>query len=232
MSNSLEHLDHTQRHMLGLATQIMSWYGLTIADLQESVSQYETQYSQFPDYTQCDHSSISVAVDEEEEEETKYEFEDYGSHDEMLINSEFNDGPLEMVSEPLYSAPITIISGTPNGERRRSWGSYSDTPSDTPPSVIQPRSVSPVSNVRTPKPSTWICTRRDFRDKLISGTKICPKYSTCVDAACTNFHIEDQFICSHAASDNFCPESNCDKIVIKKCRNGRKCKDSTCSFRH
>ncbi len=79
---------------------------------------------------------------------------------------------------------------------------------------------------------TWVKTRREFRNKLLDGFKICPNYSNCSDDECSKFHVKKEDICNHSISDNYCNDSICDKIIIKKCRKGNKCKDQSCSFRH
>lgn len=78
----------------------------------------------------------------------------------------------------------------------------------------------------------WIESRRDFRDKLDNGLKICPNYYECFDDECGCFHVKKEFICNHAVDNNYCNDYSCTKIIIKKCRKGNKCKDNKCSFRH
>jgi hypothetical protein len=78
----------------------------------------------------------------------------------------------------------------------------------------------------------WIQTRRDFRDKLDDGLKICPNYYECHNDECDYFHVKKEFICNHAIDNNYCNDFSCTKIIIKKCRKGNKCKDNKCSFRH
>lgn len=78
----------------------------------------------------------------------------------------------------------------------------------------------------------WATTRREFRQCMLDGLKICPKYSSCQDSECTFFHVKRENICDHAINDNYCDDHTCNKIIIKKCRKGNKCIDESCSFRH
>ena len=84
----------------------------------------------------------------------------------------------------------------------------------------------------TVKSKIWIQTRREFRDKLDDGLKICPNYYECHNDECEGFHVKKEFICNHALDNNYCNDIYCTKIIIKKCRKGSKCKDTKCSFRH
>jgi hypothetical protein len=302
MSSTLTHLDQTQKHMLGLVTQLMSWYNLSLDDVNQSVYEYETMYG-FPTYAQCEsgyepvhtyetlshldtHNGDTEEADQQDDDSDQL-FQSESSEDVVLMEDDgyldetesrdsifvcdddvetsfdrFREEETRTLIErnqlQALSSPIPIAY---KNNRRRSWGSYSDDldcVSCVPPrgtdefslvssecrsakkSTSAPKNTTIISPSIKPspkqkhsmKPSTWICTRRDFRDRLNSGIKICPDYSTCNNAACKNFHIEDQFICKHATNDNYCPEDGCDKIVIKKCRKGMKCKDNTCSYRH
>lgn len=79
----------------------------------------------------------------------------------------------------------------------------------------------------------YVSNRRNFRDMLTKGIKICPQYSGCDNAKCIKFHVKKENLCPHAGRDNYCNQSDCDKIIIKTCREGARCKDtSSCSFKH
>ncbi len=78
----------------------------------------------------------------------------------------------------------------------------------------------------------YVSTRRDFRKIMNEGVKICPRYSSCVDSDCKNFHILPEHLCPHNPRGSYCDRDDCDLIVIKPCRRGRRCNDSECSFRH
>lgn len=78
----------------------------------------------------------------------------------------------------------------------------------------------------------YVSHRREFRDALSKGIKICPNYIDCTSAECAKFHVKKEHLCPHAGRDNYCNEEDCDKIVIKACRKGARCADSACSFRH
>ena len=78
----------------------------------------------------------------------------------------------------------------------------------------------------------YTSTRREFRDALSSGLKICPNYSSCSRSRCDRFHINSDNICPHAGKANVCHVPKCDKIIIKGCRKGKHCSEQSCSFRH
>ncbi len=74
--------------------------------------------------------------------------------------------------------------------------------------------------------------RREFRDALSKGLKICANYMNCSDTNCERFHVLEENLCQHAGKNNYCDDTHCEKIVIKACRRGSKCTDNSCSFRH
>ena len=78
----------------------------------------------------------------------------------------------------------------------------------------------------------YVSTRREFCMFLSKQVKICPKYSTCQDPVCKNFHVLEEYICPHVSKGNYCEQEGCELIVIKACRKGKRCNDPKCSFRH
>ena len=78
----------------------------------------------------------------------------------------------------------------------------------------------------------YVAHRRAFRDAISNDNKICPQYKNCTDDNCKRFHVLEKNLCPHAGRNNYCDQINCDKIVIKACRKGKKCSDNSCSFRH
>ncbi len=91
----------------------------------------------------------------------------------------------------------------------------------------------PVENTPEPKKNLlYVSHRREFRDALSKGIKICANYMDCSSNNCTKFHVKKEHLCPHAGRDNYCDQDDCDKIVIKACRKGARCNDSSCSFRH
>lgn len=85
---------------------------------------------------------------------------------------------------------------------------------------------------QTPNKPIYVSTRREFCNAMGNGTKICPRYSSCTDNECLHFHIESKYICPHITRGSYCDDNDCDLIVIRPCRKGKKCNDSECSFRH
>jgi hypothetical protein len=77
-----------------------------------------------------------------------------------------------------------------------------------------------------------VTTRREFCNAMQNGIKICPRYSTCVNPHCKSFHVPSDRICPHVTRGSYCENSQCDLIVIRACRKGKRCNDSGCSFRH
>ncbi len=78
----------------------------------------------------------------------------------------------------------------------------------------------------------YVKTRREFCSVMSKGIKICPRYSSCEDEHCKNFHIKNQHLCPHNPKSSYCDHDDCELIVIKPCRRGNHCKDPNCSFRH
>ena len=78
----------------------------------------------------------------------------------------------------------------------------------------------------------YVTTRREFCNTMHKGIKICPKYSTCTNAECKHFHIESKYICPHVTRGSYCDHNECELIVIRACRKGKRCNDADCSFRH
>lgn len=78
----------------------------------------------------------------------------------------------------------------------------------------------------------YVKTRREFCTAMSSGIKICPNYSNCKKNECKNFHIKQKYICDHHTRGSYCDNSDCDLIVIRPCRKGKRCHDPECSFRH
>lgn len=79
---------------------------------------------------------------------------------------------------------------------------------------------------------TYVTTRREFCSVMSKGIKICPRYSSCDDENCKNFHIKEQYICQHVTRGSYCDRPDCDLIVIRPCRKGKRCNDPDCSFKH
>ncbi len=78
----------------------------------------------------------------------------------------------------------------------------------------------------------YVTTRREFCHTMQQGIKICPRYSSCNDNNCKNFHVRPEFICPHVTRGSYCHVDNCELIVIRACHKGKKCNDAECSFRH
>ncbi len=78
----------------------------------------------------------------------------------------------------------------------------------------------------------YVSSRREFCNAMGKGIKICPRYSSCQNQKCKHFHIQKQYICPHVTRGAYCDAPNCELIVIRPCKRGRKCNDADCSFRH
>ena len=78
----------------------------------------------------------------------------------------------------------------------------------------------------------YVSTRKQFCATMQKGVKICPRYSSCQDSFCKNFHVMNEHICPHVTRGSYCDTDGCDLIVIRACRKGKRCNDSECSFRH
>ncbi len=86
-----------------------------------------------------------------------------------------------------------------------------------------------VSSTNSP---IYVSTRREFCNILSKNIKICPRYSSCTNDDCPNFHVKPEYLCPHNPRGSYCDHEDCDLIVIKPCRRGKRCNDSECSFRH
>ena len=78
----------------------------------------------------------------------------------------------------------------------------------------------------------YVSTRGQFCTAMQKRIRICPRYSTCVNTECENFHIKPEHICPHVVRGSYCDNKECELIVIRPCRKGKKCTNSECSFRH
>lgn len=91
---------------------------------------------------------------------------------------------------------------------------------------------SDVDTIHNPTEKIQVKTRREFCAAMSNGIKICPKYSNCSKDRCKNFHIKQKYICSHNTRGSYCDNNDCELIVIRPCRKGKRCHDPECSFRH
>ncbi len=82
------------------------------------------------------------------------------------------------------------------------------------------------------KTPIYVSSRREFCQVMSKGIKICPQYASCADDTCDRFHIHPEFLCPHDPKGSYCDDEDCDLIVIKPCRRGKRCNDIKCSFRH
>ena len=222
----MDHLDQTQVHMLGLITQISFWYNISDEDIKQSRENYLLSYSNQQtqleqEYNNEEDSQETVIETQEsqtgnitkepetsnitKEPETKSS-KNWGSDDED-VDYEF---------EELHDSDVSLsdhkIANSTENEEDQEYDSDSD-------------------NYSTDSVKIWIKSRREFKERIGSGIKICPNYSDCELEECANFHIKPDYICDHAV-DDYCHNNQCEKIIIKKCRKGKKCKDNSCSYRH
>jgi hypothetical protein len=207
--------------MLGLIVSIMNNYGLT----EEHIAQ-QIKYN----YEEANQYSAVYSDSNEEEFELHYE------------NNESTDSDTSIPLTPVVTEVKTkfTFKTTPFSS---SWASDDEEEEyDLKPFVptIKKDKDKDQRTLESPKNSNskkddkkmYVAHRRDFRDALSSGTKICANYIDCMDDDCPRFHVLKENLCPHAGRNNYCNENDCDKIVIKSCRKGKRCSDSTCSFRH
>lgn len=116
------------------------------------------------------------------------------------------------------------------------WADLSSEEEDAAILDFEPEVSSSDSDVDTVQASTQtkiqVKTRREFCAAMSNGIKICPKYANCNKDHCKNFHIKQKYICSHNTRGSYCDNNDCELIVIRPCRKGKRCHDSECSFRH
>ena len=196
-------IDEVQSHILGVAAGLMVSYGLTPAQLEERYN-YIISLSQ-------------------EQITNVYEQPNQESEDNQIVPEEEQE-----VKTPCK--PIPPISTTTR------WADYESEDecifhldmSD------KPKEENDTDEEKQGKtiPSIYVTTRREFCGMMQKGIKICPRYSTCDNEQCKNFHIQPEYICSHVNKGSYCDAEGCDLIVIRPCRKGKKCNDPDCSFRH
>jgi uncharacterized protein YifE (UPF0438 family) len=196
-------LDNVQSHMAGLIVSIMNNYSLSVTDIVN--------------YIQCMESYQTQPIDPEYVQYTPPSQESSNGHEESE-DSDVSDQEVEHVS---VSTPV--FDNGPNYVHH-SWAS--DVGSDVMDLDI------PLLDEPTEDKKMYVAHRRAFRDALSEGIKICSNYTDCHDNHCTRFHVLSENLCPHAGRNNYCDHTNCDKIVIKACRKGRRCNDTSCSFRH
>ena len=215
-------LDHVQTHMLGLIVNIMSNYGLTEEHITQ---QLKYVYDETNQYSAIGSDSNDDLV-----------------HSDTILDTVSVDSDTQIPIPVTPKAVKTDFTFKIN-PFSSSWAS------DDEEDIQDIKTVNYVSRMQDNgyteeqimnqlkydeknDKKMYVAHRRDFRDALSSGTKICANYIDCTDDECVRFHVLPENLCQHAGRNNYCSETHCDKIVIKACRKGKRCNDSTCSFRH
>lgn len=143
--------------------------------------------------------------------------------------NEYNQEQVELTNtDNNVDEPIVFDNGA--DYVHHSWAS--DDGSDVDDQIVNTELDSLYHDQITDDKKKYVTHRRAFRDALLEGIKICSNYTQCNNNECTRFHVHPDNLCPHAGRNNYCDQPNCDKIVIKACRKGRKCTDTSCSFRH
>ena len=212
---ALDPIDEIQSHILGVITGLMSSYNLNPAQVEGryeyvmSLQESDINRSYEPIQTDCETS-------EEEPCSTNttisgsISWEEFPSIDKSKSWADYSDDEDNlMVEETLraYSNQTELSSDDNNDEDEDEDGEEKDSP-------------------------IFVSTRKQFCNTMQQGIKICPRYSSCHDGECKNFHIKEKNICQHVNRGSYCDTVGCELIVIRACRKGKKCKDTECSFRH
>lgn len=198
-------LDNVQTHMAGLIVSIMNNYSLSVTDIVNYIQCMENYQAPVDsDYVQYTPPSIESDPSHHDHDESE--------------DSNASDQEVEQVSVS------TLVFGNGPNYVHHSWAS--DAGSDVMDLDI------PLLDTPTEDKKMYVAHRRAFRDALSEGIKICSNYTECHDNHCKRFHVLSENLCPHAGRNNYCDHPNCDKIVIKACRKGRRCNDTSCSFRH
>lgn len=210
MSNSYEtELDHVQTHMLGLIVNIMSNYGLTEEHITQQLKHVYDDANQYS------------AIDSDSNDDLVHS-------DTILDTVSVNSDTQIPIPIPVTPEAVKTAFAFKINPFLSSWAS-DDEDDDY---EIKPFVPTIKNENKSDNKKMYVAHRRDFRDALSSGTKICANYIDCTDDECVRFHVLPENLCEHAGRNNYCSESNCDKIVIKACRKGKRCNDPSCSFRH
>ena len=208
MSQTYENeLDYVQIHMLGLIVNIMSNYGLTEEHITQ---QLKYVYDETNQYSAIGSDSNDDLV-----------------HSDTILDTVSVDSDTQ-IPIPVTPEAVKTTFGFKINPFSSSWASDDEDDEIKPfVPIIKNKNENKSDNKKM-----YVAHRRDFRDALSGGTKICANYMNCVDDECVRFHVLSENLCPHAGRNNYCSETHCDKIVIKACRKGKRCNDSTCSFRH
>jgi hypothetical protein len=205
---ALNNFDEVQSHILGVIGSLMMSYDLNPAQVEERYKY----------------------VRELPAEET-------GCYPERIYQSQVCEAaPIEAASLEMESSEtesMTTVSSVESDEEMSSTALF--TRAKTPPSASSSWADLCYESDGSAEPvglKLYVTTRRDFCSTMARGVKICPRYSTCGDDGCANFHIKPEYICGHVTKGSYCDTEGCDRIVIRACRRGKKCNDSECSFRH
>lgn len=208
MSQTYENeLDYVQTHMLGLIVNIMSNYGLTEEHIAQ---QLKYVYDDANQYSAIDSDSNDDLV-----------------QSDTILDTVSVDSDTQ-IPIPVTPEAVKTTFGFKINPFSSSWASDDEDDEIKPfVPIIKNKNENKSDNKKM-----YVAHRRDFRDALSSGTKICANYIDCTDDECIRFHVLPENLCPHAGRNNYCSETNCDKIVIKACRKGKRCNDQSCSFRH
>lgn len=146
----------------------------------------------------------------------------YQGLDEASEASEGEASEESEVSEILINDLTPIDAGI-------SWG---DMENDSDPYDVSSLEVSESENDEEDEGPLYVTTRKQFCSTMQRDIRICPRYSTCENKYCKNFHVKEQYLCPHVTRGSYCDVEGCDLIVIRACRKGKRCNESECSFRH
>lgn len=207
MSQTYENeLDYVQIHMLGLIVNIMSNYGLTEEHITQ---QLKYVYDEANQYSAIDSDSNDDLV-----------------HSETILDTVSVDSDTD-IPIPVTTEVVKTTFTFKTTPFLSSWASDDEEDDEIKPFVPTIKNENKSDNKKM-----YVTHRRDFRDALSGGAKICANYIDCTDDKCIRFHVLPENLCPHAGRNNYCSETHCDKIVIKACRKGKRCSDQSCSFRH
>ena len=202
---TLDPVDEIQSHMLGVIAGIMTHYCLNPA-------QVESRYEYILSLTPNDITTTYIMVDEPTVEPT-------------APVSEVND------LSPVSAGRSWADYDTSDDDVSDNQGCSQETTSEHPLAICNNENPD-VGDDQTSDGPEYVRNRREFCAIMHKKIRICPRYSTCIDIACGNFHVKPEHICPHVTRGIYCDTEGCDLIVIRACRKGKRCNDSECSFRH
>lgn len=203
-------LDNVQRHILDVIIGLMSSFRITPEHTRESFEYFANTYEGYDAYAD---QAVNVPVQET----------DKPTSDQLPKSTPSQCSPLKV-----HTQSWADMCDDDNDYCKISENSEKSEPSES----TDPNDSDSTDSLGLGMSPVYVATRGQFCTAMQNRIRICPRYSTCTDNKCNNFHIKPEYICPHVVRGSYCENKECELIVIRACRKGKKCTNSECSFRH